>query len=174
MNTYLNENFDTSFNIVYNPFTEPLGKNIRYKIIDYGQTNFTADALEQSGGFYTSQQEFDNSGAMTSFSALIIRSNSLPIINEIISLQNRNGINVSGNSISSISDFEIDLGSNKNLRGYIHYLPTAEYRKITLNGNTPINRIDLEILWKDNYDNLYPVLIPAHQIATIKILFEEL
>lgn len=176
-NTILNENFDTSFDTIFKSYSAPDGKNVKFNIIDFGSSNFIPDADEESGGFYVFQQEFDSTGQMTSFTSLIIRSNSLPIVNEAISLQVRpnstQGSGVAGGSESIISDFEIDLGSSKNLRAFIHYIPTAEYRRITMNGDTPIQRIDIEILWKDNYDNLYPVLIPPHDIATIKILFEE-
>jgi hypothetical protein len=178
MNTFLNENFDTSFNTVYNSYAAPTGKNVEYPIVSFGGLNFTPDATEESGGFYTSRQEYDTTGTMTSFTSLIIRSVSLPIVNEAISLQpragQRAGSGIGGGTESIISDFEIDLGtSGRTLRNYIHYVPTAEYRRITMRGEQPIQRIDIEILWKDNYDNLYPVLIPAHDIATVKILFEQ-
>jgi hypothetical protein len=178
-NTFLNENFDTSYDTTFNAYTAPDGKNVKYNIVDFGGTNFQIDADEESGGFYILGQEFDTTGQMTSFTSLIIRSNSLPIVNEALSLQPRpdsiQGTGIGGGSESIISDFEIDIGSSgtRNLRAFIHYIPTAEYRRITLQGDSPIYRIDVEILWKDNYDNLYPVLIPPHDIATIKILFEE-
>lgn len=176
-NTILNENFDTSFNSNLEGYSAPDGKNIKLNFVDFGRTNFIPDTTEESGGFYLIAQEFDTTGQMTNFTSIIIRSTSLPIVNESISLQSRRtgtrGTGVGGASESIISDFEVDLGSNRNLRAFVHYIPTAEYRRITMNGDTPINRIDIEILWKDNYDNLYPVLIPPHYIATIKILFEE-
>lgn len=177
-NNALNTNFDGSFDVEFFSFNEPDGKNVYYKVVDFGGSNFTPDATEATGGFYSEVQGYDSTGAIQSFTSIVIRSNSLPIINEAISLQPRGGnyagSGTAGGSISIISDFEVDLGTGRNIKNFIHYVPTAEYRRITLQGNLPITRIDLEILWKDNYDNFYPVLIPAHDIATIKILFEEL
>ena len=177
MNTYLNENFDTSFDVAYEPFTAPLGKNVRYVILDRGIQKKIADATAPDGFIYQQEQEFDSTGQIQSFTSLVIRSTSLPINNEALTLQpragQRNGSGIGSGSESIISDFEVDLGTGRNLKSFLHYNPTAEYRRINMNGETPIQRIDISILWKDNYDNLYPVLIPAHDIATIKILFEE-
>lgn len=174
-NTFLNENFDTSFDNVYFPYTAPNGKNVRFVLLDR-IVNREPDSTSPGGFTYAQSQEFETSGQMTSFTSLIIRSNSLPINNEMITIQRRGGIGNTGidsNTESMITDFEIDLGTIDNMRSFIHYVPTAEYRRVNLNGETPIDRIDLQILWKDNYDNIYPVLIPAHDIATVKILFEE-
>jgi hypothetical protein len=176
-NTYLNENFDTSFDTVYQDFTALFGKNVRYVMLDRGVNNKVADATAPDGFIYQQTQDFDSTGMAQSFTSIILRSTSLPINNEAISVQpragQRSGSGISGGSESIISDFEIDLGSGRNLKSFVHYNPTAEYRRINLKGETPITRMDVTILWKDNYDNLYPVLIPAHAIATIKILFEQ-
>lgn len=176
MNTFLNANFDTSFDQVYYSYTASDGKNVRYVILNRGN-NETVDNVDPSGFSYTQEQEWDTTGQMTSFTSIVIRSNSLPASKEDITVQpkiDQSGrAGISGNSEAIISDFEVDLSSGKNIRGFIHYVPSAEYRKITLHGNEPISRIDIDILWKDNYDNLYPVLIPAHDIATIKLLFQQ-
>ena len=175
-NTALNGNFDTSFDVEYSSFLSTQGENVRMVILDRGN-NVYKDVITDEV-LYKQVQDFDSTGQFTSFTSLIVRSVSLPIVNEIVSLQPRlgqiAGSGVAGGSEAIITDFEVDLGSEKNLRGFIHYIPTAEYRRITMHGNTPIKRIDIEILWKDNYDNLFPVLIPSHDIATVKILFETL
>jgi hypothetical protein len=178
MNTYLNENFDTSFDTVFRDYSEPLGKNVRYVLLDRGIESKIVDETAPDGFIYKQQQAFDSTGLMQSFTSIIIRSASLPINNEAISIQpragQRSGSGIGSGSESIISDFEIDLASNQNLKSFVHYNPTAEYRRINLKGETPITRIDISVFWKDNYDNLYPVLVPAHQIATVKILFEQI
>lgn len=177
-NTYLNDNFDNSFDqeyYSYGLFTN--GKNVRYVIKNRGVGKITTDTKSPDGFIYEQRQTFPTLANMQSFTSIVIRSVSLPIVNEILTLQpnkgNRNGVGDGSGSESIISDFEVDIGSGNLLKPFIHYIPTAEYRRINLQGETPIQRIDIEILWKDNYDNLYPVYIPAHDIATIKIIFEE-
>lgn len=179
MNSSLYGNFESSFNTINEGYGAPDGKNFLFQIFDKGFTNFRPDPEEQSGGFYNLTQEFETLGQMTSFTSLIIRSNSLPIQNEALSTQDLKEKQGVGNTIgtgyeSLISDFEIDLGTLKNLRGFIHYTPTAEYKRITMFGSSPITFVDCQIFWKDNFDILYPLLIPAHDIITIKIMFEEL
>jgi len=174
-NSFLNANFDTSFNVKYSSINSPTGQNVRYVLLDTGNNAYKDPITDEI--LYRQLQDFYTSGQMSNFTSLVIRSVSLPIVNEMISLQPRlsnRGIGVAGATQAILSDYEIDLGSEKNLRAYVHYIPTAEYRRITMHGETPINRIDLEILWKDNYDNLFPVLIPSHDVATVKILFETL
>jgi hypothetical protein len=177
-NIFMNDNFDNAFDQEYYGFQIlPSGKNVRFVIRDRGITKKYEDATAVDGFIYKQTQEYTTISSMESFTSLILRSVSLPINNEALTLQpqrgQRNGSGIGSGSESIISDFEIDIGAGNYLKPAIHYIPTAEYRRITMNGQTPIQRIDIEILWKDNFDNLYPLLIPAHQIATIKILFEE-
>ena len=170
-NTALNTNFDTSFHCEFYDYTVP-EKNVRYMFVPFLETNRVIDDGSADGVLYKYQQEYDSSGLMTSFKSVIIRSNTLPLRNEGISIQGANG-QISTGSVSVITDFEIDQGSLRNQKNFIHYVPTAEYRRIEMFGNSSLKHIALEILWSDRFDNLFPVLIPAHDKATIKLYFEE-
>ena len=171
-NTSLYNNFDVSF---YNFFYgyNILDKNNRFIFDETLQNDTIVEITEDSGYLYKYTQEFDSSGLMTSFKSLIIRSGGLPVRNEGITTQSVKGGQISSGTRSILTDFEIDEGSFKNLKNYIHYTPTSEYRRIDMSSNVPLKQLSLEILWSDNYDNLYPLLIPSHEVATIKILFEE-
>lgn len=168
-NSALNTNFDSSFHTEYYGYT-PVYKNVNF-VFRPLLKKITNDT-EESGFVYEYTQEYDSTGLLTDFRNIIIRSNSLPIRNEGISIQGTNG-QISTGNISVITDFEIDQGSLRNQKSFIHYIPTAEYRRIEMLGNSSLKHITLEILWGDNFDNLYPVLIPAHDKATIKLYFEE-
>ncbi len=173
-NTFLNENFDTSFDTTYFSYTAGLGKNVKFNIIDRGEDYKIEDPTAPDGYIYKQVQEYSTLGQMTSFTSIIIKSNSIPVRPEIISLQGPNYGNIATNSESILTDFEIDISDGFNLKSFIHYTPTAEYRRVNMAGNSYLNRIDLQVFWKDNYDNLYIVQVPAHDIITIKILFEEI
>jgi hypothetical protein len=176
MNTFLNENFDTSFDVVYEDYTAINGKNVKFNILDRGYPFRQIDPTSPDGFIYPQLQEFDSTGQMSTFQNILFRSVSMPINFEAVSqVQNATGQNglIASSTDVIITDFEIDLGTEQNLKSFIHYVPTAEYRRITMRGHTPIQRIDLDILWKDTYGNTYPVLIPPHKNATAKILFEE-
>ncbi len=174
MNALLYLSFDNSFDFEYFKYDASDGKVSKFTILDRN------DNVEDVGGGlmeYTQQQEYDSTGTLSSFNSLIIRSGSLPILSEGITLQANDGTRtsdiISGESINIISDFEVDLASMYNYRASLHYNPSAEYRRITMVGEQPLTSFDLSIYWRDNYDNLYPILIPDHGQATVKILFEE-
>lgn len=176
-NTYLNNNFENAFNQSFDGFSLTAnGKNVLFKFNNNRSSQKIPDVESPDGFNYGNIQDFTTINSSSSFTSIIIRSTSLPIRNEALTLQskgNNNGTGIGSGQESIIADFEIDISVGNQLKPSIHYLPTAEYRRINMQGETPITRIDVEIFWKDNYDNLYPVEIPAHNIATIKILFEE-
>ena len=167
----MNTNFDTSFNTRFYDFTVD-ELNVEYVFNFLQESNRVEDPTEEGGLLYKYTQEYDSTGQMSAFKSIVIRSNSLPIRNEGITLKNKVG-QISGGSVSIITDFEIDQGSIRNQKCFIHYIPTAEYRRINMFGNTPLKHISIEILWTDNDDNIYPVLIPEHDKATVKLYFEE-
>jgi hypothetical protein len=79
-------------------------------------------------------------------------------------------INGTGNnSVSSnlITDFVADT-----YRPSIIYVPTSEYRRIQLTGNTPLNNLDIALYWKDKLGRFYDFYLPAGGAATLKIMFE--
>lgn len=171
-NTSLSNNFDSSFHKYFYGFQIP-DKNFRHIFSSSLENEVISSDTEENGYLYKYTQEFDSSGLMTSFKSLIIRSNALPVRNEGITTQGVKSGQISSGTRSILTDFEIDEASFKNLKNYVHYVPTSEYRRIDMSSNVPLKQLSLEILWSDNYDNLYPLLIPSHEIATIKILFEE-
>lgn len=176
LNTALNGGFRNSFDClrqsyINDPFNQ--GRDVKYYIFDRITNRETLPA--PYGASYTAVQEYNAIANMVAFTSLVITSNSMPARAEWLSTQN-NGISpgVSNSSLKILNDFEVLLDTGFETRTFVHYLPTAEYRRLTLQSNVPILTLDFQIYWKDQYDNLYPVMIPAHDIATIKILFEKI
>jgi hypothetical protein len=121
-------------------------------------------------------QEFPTINQMQSFTGIVITSGSIPCRSEWISgnlINSTKQTNNSSNFQRILTDFEIDLNTGLEIRSFIHYVPTAQYRYIDLLGNTPIFNLDVQVYWKDNYNNLYLVQIPLHYVLTIKMLFEK-
>ncbi len=113
---------------------------------------------------YISLQEFNTLSRISSFTSLVFVTGSLPIRNEWISQQKIYGVEQnqrSTNFLRTITDFEVDLESGFELKNSIHYTPTAQFRYIDILNEDPISNIDVSVYWKDNFDNLYPVLVPA-------------
>jgi len=140
-----------------------------------GNTNW---GLYQGFDSYRMTQDYSTVQQWSPFTNITLLSNSLPFRSEWVSGGNTTQQRQGQTGVKSqifrpiLTDFEIDLNTGFETRSFIHYVPTAEYRRIDLIGNTPIINIDIQVFWKDNYDNFYPVMIPAHQEVSIKILFE--
>jgi hypothetical protein len=125
------------------------------------------------------QQEYSSNILFTSFKSILITSNTMPIRSEWISGQSVGGQNkgqtkqISDTSFQILTDFEVQADKLSELRTYIHYIPSAEYRRTTLEGDLDITNLDFSIFYRDNNGVIYPLQIPYGQTATIKILFEE-
>lgn len=173
--------FNTSWNTVGESINNLLGLDIRLVFIpNLGES--TPDLTDPSGLSYAYRQEFDTTGNISKFQSLLFVSPSLPVNTDIISNTSvvqgppsagANFGSVAGGFIPLITDFEIDQSSVKNLHGVIHYIPSAEYRRLTMRGKHPVTQIDIDVFWKDVYGNVFPVLIQTNSAITIKILFEE-
>lgn len=177
LNTYVYELFSNSFNVVFNGYSNATtadATNIQFIVRSNGE-NFSN--IPVFGNIYKMTQDYPTISQWYPFESIIFTSGSLPLRYEWISggntLQQAQGTNgvQSENFRRILTDFEIDINDFE-IRSYIHYFPTAEYRRIDMLGNLPIKNIDIQVWWKDNYDNLYPILIPAHDVLTIKMLFE--
>lgn len=178
-NKFLWTNFEGTFDSVRESFSSSVETNVRLSCINRGNNITTLDNDTYSGNYYEQKQESTSTGLMLSFKDIIVRSNTMPMNQEVITLNANNNnessqqLEIGDGNTPIISDFEIDLSQGYNLKSYIHYIPTAEYRRITLNGMTPIVYFNIRLFWRDNLNNVYPILIPPYVSATIKILFEE-
>lgn len=185
-NNFLIDNFGLSFDVVCETFTPPPpnGKDCKF-VIKAKNLNFEPIDVPSYGTsvYIKSTQEYNTLSDMTSFQSIVLASRSIPVRKEWISQQNirvalgRPSLPANNttqdNFINILTDYEIDIVDGFEFRNNVIYNPTAEYRRATLLGNSPIRTIDIQVFWKDNFDNLYELLIPSHDVLTIKILFEK-
>lgn len=194
-NNTLNRNFGYGFDQQLNGFIGVInGKNAEFLINRTG-TNIESITAPINPVppvipfFYPVQdyvqltQDYNTISDMTSFTSIVLISRSIPLRTEWTSTQTLKGPIPLGDPIPSngttqdsflniLTDFEVDISSGFELRNKIIYNPTAEFRRATLLGGN-LTTIDVQAFWKDNYDNLYPIMIPAHDVLTIKLLFEK-
>lgn len=177
-NSNLGNIFDDSFNIQFLGFNRPDGDDNR-GIIANTYNNSIPSSIDPMGFIYEQLQEFDITGFISKFQSILATTGGMPVVNDIVSnnlQQNTQGTNfgtVASNFLPIITDFEIDNSSGYNLKGFVHYLPTAEFRRIALKGKTPIKQIDISFYWRDVFGNVFPILIPSNSFASLKLLFEE-
>ena len=172
-NTALYNNFYTTFHDIFKGFNAPDGKN--NQIIFREEADNLTTLPAPYGSCITNKQEYEGLANIVSFSSIVITSSALPVRSEWTSgqISNSNSNAPANSSFSKIiTDAEIDISIGNESRSTITYLPTAEYRRLTLESDADIHNIDVRILWKDKYANLYPLLIPSNREASLKILFE--
>ena len=193
-NRSLNRNFGYGFDQIYNGYNTPNGKDAEFLVDRTGTNIITLEAPINpppalAPFFYPSQdyvqltQDYNSIVDMTSFTSIVLTTQNIPIRSEWVSLQELDGPLPVGEPVPSnpstqdsflniLSDFEVDIQTGFELRSKIVYNPSAEFRRITLQGGD-LATIDLQAYWRDNYDNLYPLMIPAHDVLTVKLLFEK-
>jgi hypothetical protein len=153
------------------------GLDFKFNILFRGN-NKEILTTDSTGFIYNMSSEYDITGQFEKFESLLMTSSTLPIThsilsNSVIADASSSQGSVAGGFLPIITDFEIDKSSINNLRSFIHYNPTAEYRRVNLRGKQPINNININVYWKDTFGNIFDLIIPFNSSITIKILFEE-
>jgi hypothetical protein len=121
-------------------------------------------------------QEFSTISAWNPIMSIALASNTLPIIpnNEGVPALIVNGINQQQSGNNNIqSQIITDFATDGIYKPIITYIPSAEYRRISLIGDKPISSIDISVYYKDRQGRLNPVLLPAGCSISIKLLFEK-
>jgi len=121
-------------------------------------------------------QEFSTISIWNPVASIIFISNTLPIKSESLgapliylndsTYQSTNNKNIAG----VISDFQ--TGDNM-YKSYVNYQPTV-LRYIELVGDQPIEKIDVEVYWKNRLGELIPFNLNPLNTMTIKVCFSRL
>lgn len=111
--------------------------------------------------------------ALNSANSIVLTSD-LPIVEEYIS--SIGGIS-SGNTSTIqypiVSDFILDSDNGFETFSHIVYVPSAEYRMLSLTGARPIQSIKLKMFWSDSNGKLNPLLLAPKRRVNIKIMFRK-
>lgn len=166
-----------SFNVLRNGYTLTNGKNFQILVIDFGGFN-SYQLTNLNGDVYNVVeviQEYSTISAWSPISSLVFTSNMMPIVSNQISKPNlffeANSLSSYGNN-SNFQQVITDFVSNNDFyKSSITYEPTAQYRQISLNGNTPISDIDINVFYKLRTGQLIPFKLGSGNTCTIKILF---
>ena len=182
MNTILFNLFQ-AFIAEYLPTPQPLGKDIRFKILDSNtlaisnvipRVNVPNAIANINVTLLQLQQTFICISNFFSVRSLVITTSQIPVQQEYLpnissNLQNQN---VSNTNRSIVSDFEIPAITDQNsFRTSITYIPTAEYRMISLLGDQSLNRVDFQVLFTDTNGLFYPLYLDVDKTISIKTMF---
>ena len=125
------------------------------------------------------EQEWSSIDLMTPINSIVFTSNTLPLVlNQQSSIQSKNNKDgytpITKGSTNQHILVITDLMSNQ--QGYrpnILYVPSGQYRYITLTGNQPLNQIDINVFYQLKTGELIPFQLTNGGTASIKLLFEK-
>jgi hypothetical protein len=181
MNSNMYQLFSSFPSIIYGLSAANLGKNVRIATNSLGGSNITVFPpippplpLLQYNALQIIQ-EYSTTAVWTPITSIVFTSNTLPIVPNQVSapLLFFNGLRfASGGNNSNISQVITDFVAEEgNYKPSITYLPTAQYRLVSLMGNTPVYNLDVEVFFKNRVGELVPFRLSSGSTATIKILF---
>lgn len=120
-------------------------------------------------------QEISTIPNWTPITSLVFTSGTLPVVPNQVStplvFSNNQQIALGGNN-AAVSNIITDLVvQSGDYRSNVVYIPEAQYRLITLRGNTPLKQIDLEIFYRVKTGQLIPFRLGSGQSVTMKLAF---
>jgi hypothetical protein len=167
----------SSFPFIINSFSDSYNRIFQLQTTVFSLANL-ADYPPTGTTLFNAYQVFQEYSTISAWNpvmSIALTSNTMPVVpnNEGVPSITINGIKQQqsgNNNIQSqvISDFVAD-GLYKPV---ITYIPSGEYRRIQLIGDSPLSNIDISVFYKDRQGQLNPVLLPAGCSITIKFLFE--
>lgn len=121
-------------------------------------------------------QEYSTIENWTPVSAIVFTTSTIPVIPNQVSapLIYVEGAVLSNNTGNN-SNFQLVLTDLESgdlcYKPQLQYSPTAEYRRISLTGTSPLSNIQVSVYWKTKMGVLIPFLLGSGSSATIKMLF---
>lgn len=179
-------NLFSSFPFQLISFTQPLGATFQIIVSPFGGANQiiypVTGALvpvpPQPQGFLYTQvfQEYSTTQNWTPVSAVVFTTSTIPVVpNQLSSPLIFAEGNILSNTSGNNSNFQLvltDLESGEfSYKPNLQYSPTAEYRRISLTGSSPLSNIQLSVFWRDKLGNLNPFYLGSGSSATVKFLF---
>lgn len=136
-------------------------------------------SMEYGAYIIKAEQEWSSIDLMTPINSIVFTSNTLPLVlNQQSSIQSKNKKDIFTPTTKGSTNQHIlvitDLMSNQ--QGYrpnILYVPSGQYRYITLTGNQPLNQIDINVFYQLKTGELIPFQLTNGGTASIKLLFEK-
>ena len=136
-------------------------------------TTFPPDSTDQYQAIQV-QQETSSIPIWSPVVAIVFCSTTLPVSANQVSapLIYDNGRTLQQSNNSNISPIITDIVADNALyTPFLVYNPLAEYRLISLIGNTPLNNLDIQVYWRNRFGELNPLRLPSGGSCTLKILF---
>ncbi len=188
VNIYFNAPLFGLFNTFparYLGYGTPFGKDFRILIVDVGGTNISplipAQAAPIPPAVYTSYlaiacfQEQSTCANITPIQGIVFCTNTIPVeanqVSTPVVLSNNQQLTLVGNN-SATANILTDLISDSGIYSpNLSYVPSAEYRLLTLYGNAPLSTIDITVFYRLRNGSLVPFRLQSGGTLTLKLGF---
>ena len=176
--------FNTALFNLYNNFpavryADSAANGLNYKISIYNNNNLNSLIISSIYTCLSTYQEQSTVALLNPISSIVFTTGQLPVVPSLSSVPFafNGGISqslVGGNNsnvIPQISDFEVPFSALNTYKPNITYTPSAEYRLLDLYGNSPLNAIQISVLFKDYFGNIRPFYLSSGCSANLKLMF---
>lgn len=121
--------------------------------------------------FYT--QQYNISSTWNSLGSIVFTTSHLPVQVEYIPSSSIVSVNGTSNANFKpiLTDFVPNLEETGSTRSRFIYYPSGQFRLIDLHSQIPLRKIDLQMFWQDQYQNLYPLYISYNESNSVKLMF---
>ncbi len=108
---------------------------------------------------------------------IVFTSSTLPVVGTNITQKNyysdSNSLIGAGNAAIAniITTFTATINANNSFKQQLIYLPTAEFRFISMTGTNPLSNMQISIVWTDIYNNVRPFYLNSSCSVNFEILF---
>lgn len=159
--------FESIYAIFYG-YNQPNGKDFKFVIENTGNNTWVVDT-----NYYNLEQEASNVGLWFDIDRIIIISETIPVIGEFTASQQTLNGGLTP-TVAVISDFVINIKNTTDYVTQLNYLPTAEYRRITLNSSGPLLKFDYQVKYQTKSGETVNLYIRPETSINIKFLFERI
>lgn len=178
INILFNADLWGNFMASFNAFEEPSlggggwGNQLSYRFVMTDLLR-NREILPYPGGdqtVYVMKQEFPALSLLYSFQSIVLASSTM----HTPSAWTQSNGQPNAQNFCVLTDFEVQYENGFDLKNFVQYVPTAEYRRIELQGDDPIMSVDLQFYWRaKNSPQLIPVQLPFYTLATVLLQFEK-
>ena len=168
----------STFNFI--KFNTGVVRNKYYKLILDRFDGFNVVVLPSFGidELIFSNQEISTITEWSPISSILFTTSTIPINSTQLSVPS---VYIDGQqnsltpSFKNFSNIITDLSSDEfSYKSNLLYLPSAQYRYVSLQNNSPLTNIDISVFWKDKLGIIREFLLLPGGSAEIKILFEKI
>lgn len=177
---YFNSQLQSLLNfpaLIFRPPPNPLGLDFRVLVRDYAKLlppiatrfGFPLYLNNIAHTIIQVEQEFQQPQNFSDIDKIMFSSRAIPAITEYIPSAIQGS--TTDNFMPVLTDFVVGGTSERN--SFIEYLPTAEYRRISMKPSAPLQRVDIQVTYSRYAGQIYPLILPPGGKTTIKFLFEK-